>query len=145
MKKVYKILIFIFLINILLIVNVQAASSDEFVFCNNDTKTAFRMAGYAIVTLKIVVPLIIIVKSIMDLCTVVISGEGKDMSGSISNFIKRLIAGAVIFFIPTILNVMLSLIPVGENGITNSNGEVESQFAACHNCLLDPNGSCTIE
>ncbi len=131
MKKIKFIIMVLTLGLFTSVFNVSAA--EEFLLCETSAILTFRIAGYVIFVIKIVVPLIIMGQAMIELSKVVISGEQKDFSATISNFVKRLMAGILIFFIPTLVNFVLTLI--------DGASENKSSFADCHECLLDPNGT----
>lgn len=66
--------------------------------------------------LRFLVPIIIIVFSVIDFASVVISGENDKMEKAKNKFIKRLLIGIIILFIPIVLEILLKLI-----GILKSN------------------------
>ena len=69
--------------------------------------------------IRILVPIAIIVFSIVDLFSAIISGKEEEMKKNQQRFVKRLIIGVVIFFVPTIVNFILSIInTVGSNYTT---------------------------
>jgi hypothetical protein len=63
----------------------------------------------------------------------VTSGKADDLKASFSVIVKNLIAGLVIFFVPTILDFAFDTLI----------GYDDSGFTACSNCLLDT-GNCNI-
>ena len=91
---------------------------------------AFQIVGYLLFAVKIVVPLILIIMGIMDFAKAVISSDDKANKTALNSLIIRIIAGVVIFLIPTVLNFAISII----DGAT----ETASNFAQCTNCLFDP-------
>lgn len=60
-------------------------------------------------TLKILIPLLVIILSIIDFVKVLASGEDKTYKEAWSNFVKRAIIGILIFLIPTIVSLLLNL------------------------------------
>ena len=113
MKKHIKIL-FTFLIGFFIsIINVKAADLEiePITFCEeNNVLLTFQIVGYIIFIIKIVVPLILIIMGVMDFAKAAISSSDKANSEALSSLIRRIIAGVIIFFIPTVISFGISLI-----------------------------------
>lgn len=136
MKKLKLLFLFIICFTLISFFDVQAevitATTGDFTLCETDALKIFQIVGYIILMVKLVVPLIIIGLSIYELVIVVMSGEDKDFKAAAEKLIKRLIAGVIIFFIPTVVYFALSLV---ENA-----SETNSKFEYCNECLLKPTG-----
>lgn len=127
-----KIISFLLLVILLLPLNVSAA---ELNFCER-TSPIWQFAGYFFVALKIAVPLIIIILGIVDFAKAVVSSDDKAISNAATGLLKRFIIGVIIFFIPTIVDLVFGL-------IANFTGDITTPIAACEECLLDPtDGTC---
>ena len=111
----------------------------EFDFCSDTgVKVALRIVGYVLFIIKILVPLLLIIFGAIDLGKAVLSSDDKAISKSVMNLAMRIGAGIIIFFIPTILNVVFNLI----QGWTKT----KSSFENCQACIFSPFGSdCYIE
>ncbi len=59
--------------------------------------------------IKILIPVIIIVLGIMDAISVIISGEDKKMKDVFSRFLKRMITGLLIIFVPAIISLLINM------------------------------------
>ncbi len=57
--------------------------------------------------IKIAVPILVLVLCTVDMVKAVMAQDEKAVKESLSNSIKRLIIGVVVFFMPTIINVLL--------------------------------------
>lgn len=97
-----------------------------------ETYQTWRFLGYLLFILKIIVPIAIIIMGSIDLGKAVVANDSDQMKKSTSLFIKRIIAGIIIFFIPTIVNIVFNLI--------GNYGNVSRDYTDCFNCLLDPYG-----
>lgn len=66
--------------------------------------------------IKIAVPILLVLLGMMDFGKAVMSNDEKALKEAQNRFVKRLIAGVVIFFLPLILNFLLNLLetPWGE-------------------------------
>lgn len=138
MKKIKYILISLFVVIFINIGNVYAASTDFEYYqvidlCDTDALKIFQIVGYVIVVIKILVPIIIIGRAILELTKVVLTGEEKDMSFAFQTLLKRIVAGVIIFFIPTLLNLLLSIV--------DNASETNDGFSTCNVCLFEPNSS----
>lgn len=103
--------------------------TDALGFCEDEgVLKAFKIAGTFLKILKIVVPILIIILGSVDFGKAVISDDQKAISKSAQSLGKRLIAGIIIFFIPTIINVVFNVI--------DGFDDVKSDFTKCTNCLL---------
>lgn len=60
-----------------------------------------------ILTIRILVPILIVILGIVDLVGVTLSGEEKKFQEVWNRFIKRLLAGLLIIFVPSILNLLI--------------------------------------
>lgn len=100
---------------------------------NNTSLKAFQVVGYILMIIKIVVPLILIVLGSIDFAKAAISGDDESTKKSAVMFMKRILIGLIIFFIPTVIDFLLSLV----NGVS----DVAKQYENCSNCLLNPNNS----
>lgn len=109
-----------------------SASAITIEFCNDsDIKKALLIVGNVVFIFKILVPLAIILMAGIDFFKISFSNDpSKDITGSLSKLIKRLVAGIVIFFIPTILNAALNL-------IAYSNDDFQKEYTECISCVFD--------
>ncbi len=131
-KKLFFLILIIGLV-VLIMPTVAAALQNvpEFKFCEDPRiLRAFKAGGILIYIIKILIPLIIIIMGSIDFGKALVSGDDKDISLSTQKMLKRFIAGIIIFFIPTLVSVILNMI----EGAT----DFESKFSDCHNCLLTP-------
>ncbi|MFI3261026.1 MAG: hypothetical protein R3Y13_04885 [bacterium] len=135
-KKMKNIIIILIMLLTVTTLNVNATTAEEIHICQSEVLITFRLIGYSIFVIKIIVPLIIIITSGIEIFKITISGETKDMGAATINFAKRFAAGAIIFFVPTIINLVLTAVSDAE--------DTKNSFIVCNNCVLEPNGSsCT--
>lgn len=114
------------------ITNVKAV--EEFYFCNADSVRAFKVIGYIITTIKIIAPLCIIILASIDFFRAIMSNDEKAISVSTKSFIRRLIAGIIIFLIPTIVSAVLDV-------LSPSIGDTKfNEYITCTKCIFDPSG-----
>ena len=113
---------------------VLAATSSKLRICEySGVLRTLKIIGMAINIVKIIVPLLVIGTAIMSVFKTVTSGKADDLKGSFMLILKKVIAGLIIFLIPTVLDFTFdSLLEYDDSG-----------FTACSNCLLDT-GNCVI-
>lgn len=87
----------------------------------------FKMVYIFLYLAKIIVPLIIIIVGMKDLGSVVINGKDDELKKNWSQLVRRIIAGLIIFFIPSIINYVFTL--------TSKYQETANAFTSCSVCL----------
>lgn len=102
-------------------------------FCQGAIEGVFTTIGWVFFILKIIVPIILIVMSSIDLSKVIVSNKYDELPKQIGVLAKRIILGIFIFFIPTILSFVVSLIG-GEDIYDENSGT----FGRCTYCMLNP-------
>jgi len=103
----------------------------ENICSENSVKKVFKIIGIVFLILKILIPFILIVLGMVDLCKAIIDNDEKSLSKSLSTFVKRIIAGIIIFFVPTIILALFNL--------TELNSSIKGKFDGCKNCIFYPN------
>ena len=128
-KKIIKIVGIILIMVAFLSLNVvYAATKGTIHFCDYaGTRRTLKIVGIFIDIIKIVVPLIIIITEIISLTKVMVSGKDDDLKENWKVFVRKVIAGLVIFIIPTVVNY----------AINNLVGNKDAGFAQCSTCMLD--------
>lgn len=86
-----------FIINNINILNDCSILGTEF---NNILQEIFTI-------IKIAVPILVIVLCSVDIARAVIAQDDKAVKEALSSSIKRIIIGVVVFFVPTLINVLL--------------------------------------
>ena len=95
----------------------------------------WQLVGKVLLVFKIVIPLLLIIFGMIDLGKAVVASDEKAIKNATNSIIKRLIAAVVIFFIPTMVAAVFSL-------ISNFNKEKENEgYSICSACINRPNGS----
>lgn len=100
-------------------------------FCAK-TSIIWQIVGYVFLILKIVIPLLLIIFGVIDFSKAVMAGKDDSVKGALQSLMWRAIAAVVIFFIPTIVNVVMGFISnFAESG-------AKSDFKVCQTCIVDP-------
>lgn len=100
-------------------------------FCAH-TANVWQLVGVFLLVFKIVIPIILIVLGMFDLGKAVISSDDKSISKAVKALAMRLIAAVVIFFIPTIVAFVFTMIGAFNN-------DAKADFDVCKACITNPN------
>lgn len=103
-------------------------------FCSQ-TATIWQIVGWILLILKIVIPVILIILGIIDLSKAVLSSKDDAIMSAAKRLMFRAIAAVAIFFIPTVINIVMGLI---DDFRTSG---AASDFKICRDCLYTP-GKC---
>lgn len=136
-KRNWKLLIFALLFLFVLLSGsvVYAATSSKIKFCDyGGVRRTFMIIGILINLVKIVVPLILIITAMIAFSKTILSGKTEDFKGSLMQVVKQLIAGLIIFFLPTLLDFVFDTL------VTDYD---PSGFTVCTYCMFEPD-KCTI-
>lgn len=102
-------------------------------FCTrNEVKGAFRVLGWAIYIIKIVIPILLIVLGSIDVAKAVIASKDDELKKSLKTLGMRVAAGIIVFFIPTLIDFIVTIF--NGDSIYDSN----SGFGYCTHCILKP-------
>lgn len=107
-------------------------------FCA-ETKDVWHLVGNILLVFKIVIPILLIIFGMIDLGKAVIGGDEKVIKEATSSIIRRLIAAVVIFFIPTIVGAVISIVG---NAFEEDNDKTVADYTVCKNCITKPNSQC---
>ncbi len=99
-------------------------------FCSGTVLSIFTILGWVFFTIKIVVPIILLVFATIDLIKAVIASKDDEIKKSLQTIVKRAIAGIVIFFIPTMLSFVVNLF--------DNDDIYKGDFGDCTKCMLEP-------
>ena len=98
------------------------AELDAPTFCNN-TADLLNLIGIGIMIIKVVIPILLIIFGMLDMGKAVTSGKDDEIKKQAMAFLRRAIAAVVVFFVPTIVGLILSA--------ANSNGNGATDFCNC--------------
>ncbi len=100
--------------------------------CNMLDADLIRFIHNIIVIIKIAVPVILVILGMLDFAKGVTSGKEDEIKKGQGIFIKRLIAGACVFFVVTIVQLVMSFVSSDDNSFWN-----------CANQILNGTGGTT--
>lgn len=107
-------------------------------FCA-DTANIWRVLGLVVNVIKIVIPLVLIILGMLDLGKAVVEDDDKAINKAVTRLVKRFIAAVVMFFIPTIISAIFSMVVAGSDLNDKS-----SDTQICVQCLTNVNGNFTL-
>lgn len=101
---------------------------DASTFCSNEgVQTLFSILGIGVTAIKIAIPIILIIWGMLDMGKAVTSGKDDEIKKQLVTFLKRAIAAILVFFIPSIVGLVMQII---NNNLTDSNACGYSQCVA---------------
>ena len=100
-------------------------------FCK-ETADVWAFFGRILFVFKIVIPIILIALGVIALGKAIVADDDKKIKEAVSSLIKKLIAGVIIFFLPTLITSLLQLV-----GGLNS----ENSWGVCVTCVKSPTSS----
>ncbi len=101
-------------------------------YCSNDLELlkTFKFIGRILSIIKILIPLIIIILGFIDFFRAVIASKDDEIKKSMKSLLFRVISGVVIFFLPTIINLVFMLI--------DDWGNYRTDYSVCSTCVTNP-------
>ena len=105
-------------------------------FCVN-TANIWQVVGYILLVVKIVIPILLIVWGMLDLGKAVVAAKDDEIKKATKSLAMRAISAVLIFFIPTIVNVVLGIVSnFSESG-------AQDDWQVCRTCITNPgDGEC---
>ena len=89
--------------------------------CPEDLEPIFRFLKYGIYPIiQIGIPIILIIMGSIDLGKAVMSSGDKEIKGATSKLIKRAIAAVAVFFVTTIVSLLMGMFGTANTGISTS-------------------------
>lgn len=147
MKKISLVLIFVFLFFISMSqVNALSLGEVSYVMgslngtevCQGDVLRALKIVAEAVNIIKVLIPVVIILTGISSVVKAVMADDAA-IKKSINSLIVKFFVGATIFFIPTIINAIYTMIDT--NGLFKNN-----KYSVCFKCAFYNNcGSTNVE
>lgn len=106
-------------------------------FCVN-TANIWQVVGYLLLVVKIVIPIMLIVWGMLDLGKAVVAAKDDEIKKATKSLAMRAVSAVLIFFIPTIVNVVLGIISnFSESG-------AQDDWQVCRKCITAPgDGECS--
>ena len=105
------------------------AAAELYLKNNPLLKEPLKFIGNIVLVVKILIPIIIIAFGMIDFFRAIIGSKDDEIKKSTRSLIFRIIAGVVIFLLPTLVSFIFSLIDSWAN--------IEGEFNACQKCVLN--------
>lgn len=105
---------------------------DAINFCS-ETSAIWKLVGQILYIFKIVIPILVVIFGMIDLGKAVVASKDDEIKKAAKQLGMRILAGIVIFFIPTIIGFAFTL----ADGFSN----VENDYNVCSTCITNP-GAC---
>ena len=102
-------------------------------FCGG-TYTIWKLVGQILLIFKIVIPILLIIFGMIDLGKAVVGSKEDDVKKAISHLAFRAVAAVVIFFIPTLVGFIFSIV----DGFADASKS--ERYDICQACITSPNG-----
>lgn len=105
-------------------------------FCS-DAANIVQLVGYILLVVKIAIPLLIIALGMFDFGKAVVAEKEDEIKKQTKRLLYRVVAGVVIFFIPTIVLFLFNL------AVDYDSEKEQAGFQVCEDCILHPgSGDC---
>ncbi len=98
-------------------------------FCYQ-TVEIWQLVGVILLIFKIVIPIILIILGMVDLGKAVVSSDEKAIQKSAKSLGMRILAAVIIFFIPTLVSFVFSVI----SGFSDA----KTDYEICKTCVTHP-------
>lgn len=100
-------------------------------FCAK-TAVIWQIVGWVILAVKIVIPILLIIFGVIDFSKAVVSGKDDSIKGAMKSLMWRGVSAIVIFFIPTLVTIVMGLVA------NFKDSGAEEDFKVCKTCILSP-------
>lgn len=77
---------------------------------NGGLEPLLGLLGYVIILFKIVVPILLIIFGMLDVGKSVVAGKPDEVTKNLKSFAMRAVAAVLVFFIPSIVGVIMSAV-----------------------------------
>lgn len=95
-------------------------------YCSETYMKFYELFGMILLFFKWFIPLLIIILGTFDMFNIVINTKKEKNNEKLKKFFKRIIAGLIIFFMPTIIITIFERI-----------GLDKTKYSCMYNCILD--------
>ena len=107
---------------------INKASNDDVGYCTK-LKAPLEFIGNIVLIFKIIIPIIIIIYGSVDFFHAITGAKDDELKKSARTFLFRVLAGVIIFLLPTIVSVIFNLVSDFAN--------LKGSFKYCQRCVLD--------
>lgn len=96
-----------------------------------------QFVGYVMLGFKIIIPLLLLVLGSFELGKAIVSQKDDEIKGATTKLVKKLVAGIIIFFIPTLIGLVFGLV----SGFSDD-ADVQREYEICKDCITSPINKC---
>lgn len=107
----------------------KSMTTSSSICSDNNVLKALRFVGYLLFAAKIIIPIILIIMGSIDYGQAIISSDADSVKKATNTFMRRVIAAIIIFFIPTIVNVVF-------RGLLHF--KTFDEYNNCRVCIFNP-------
>lgn len=100
-------------------------------FCAS-TASIWQIVGWVFLIVKIIIPVLLIIFGVKDFAQAVVSSKDDDIKKAARALMTRGIAAVAIFFVPTIVSLIMGLI------VDFTSSGAKADFDICQSCMLKP-------
>jgi len=101
-------------------------------FCVN-TANIWQIVGIILLVAKIVIPILLIIWGMLDLGKAVVAAKDDEIKKATKSLAMRAVSAVIIFFIPTLVNVIFGMIS------NFSDSGAKEDWDVCRQCITSPN------
>lgn len=118
--------------------NLLYVLEDNFATNTCDTLAPFlKIVGYIVTIFKIVIPLLLVVFGMLDVGKSVVAGKPDEVTKNLKSFAMRCVAAVLIFFIPSIVSVLIDAVAqTGGDEVTGNNSNANANWKYCWKYVL---------
>ena len=98
----------------------------------SELSPVWQIVGWILFVFKIVIPILIIIFGMIDLGKAVVASKDDEIKKAIKQLAMRALAGVIIFFIPTLVGVIFSLVA------EFTSDEYATEYKICKACVVHP-------
>lgn len=104
---------------------------DDFAGNCHDFAGTIRIGGILLFIVKVMLPIVIMIKATMSFISVVTSGKPDDLKKKFNKLMVSLVAAIIIFFLPTIVYTCFDF-------IADYNDNITEDSKVCSACIFEP-------
>lgn len=104
--------------------------------CPTDLIPIFKFLKFGVYPIiQIGIPIILIIMGSIDLGKAVLSSDDKEIKGATSKLIKRAIAAVAVFFVATVVSLLMGMFGNSDSGIKTDTDDEAGNWTECWSTL----------
>lgn len=100
-------------------------------FCAS-TAIIWQIVGWVFLVVKILIPLLLIILGVLDFSKAVMASKDDEIKKAAKSLGMRAISAVIIFFIPTIVSIIMGII------VEFKDSGAKADYEVCKTCILNP-------